>query len=447
MRLAAVHTGDRARLKIYHLSKARASTMPHFKQGFRAMFVTRPSRIFGLVCLTLLAGTVSAHAQTYTVLHNFTGRTDGGLPLGTLAIDFAGNLYGTASAGGNTTGLGCNTLNGCGTVFKLARRNGAWIYSLLYTFQGQDDGASPYAGVTIGPNGSLYGTTNDQGTQHGGTLYNLQPPINICASVSCPWTETILHRFTGNEGTGDAANPGWASVTFDPAGNIYGPSAGGGTSGFGAVYKLTKSGSSWNESVLYSFNAEDAGSEPLAALALDASGNLYGNTFGGNPASGCVYQLTPSGSNYIENTIFCFARSGTGFPDAGMVFDHAGNLYGTGTIPGALFELSPSGDSWTFQIPAPFPAGTSPNYGPVVFDGAGNLYGTTVNGGANGAGSIYKLTSSQSGWTMTTLYSFTGGSDGGTPVGGVVLDSSGSIYGTASVGGSGGQGVVFELVP
>ncbi len=118
--------------------------------------------------------THSAQAQTFTVLHNFTGGADGGVPFGGLTLDRTGNVYGTASAGGYT-GNNC-TAAGCGTVFKLTYRGSAWIFTPLYNFQGNNDGATPYAEVAIGLNGTLYGTTLLGGDEAGGTLFNLSPP-------------------------------------------------------------------------------------------------------------------------------------------------------------------------------------------------------------------------------------------------------------------------------
>src|SRR5271166_975480 len=110
-----------------------------------------------LACAVIMFATEQAPAQTFTVLHAFTGASDGATPFGGLTLDQAGNVYGTASAGG-FTGNNC-TAAGCGTVFKLTHRGSGWIFAPLHIFQGNTDGNAPYAGVTIGPNGTLYGTT------------------------------------------------------------------------------------------------------------------------------------------------------------------------------------------------------------------------------------------------------------------------------------------------
>ncbi len=154
----------------------------------RAPEIRRVMKSAALTVAALFAAAILSatpvQAQTLTVLHTFTGGLDGGQPIGTLTMDRAGNLYGTASKGG-FAGFGC--FNGCGTVFKLTPVGSNWIFAPLYDFQGESDGSTPYAGVTIGPNGSLYGTTADQGTQGGGTVYNLQPPLNHCGTPLCLW--------------------------------------------------------------------------------------------------------------------------------------------------------------------------------------------------------------------------------------------------------------------
>ena len=153
--------------------------------------------LFAALLLALLA-TQSAQAQTYTVIHSFTGASDGGTPYAGLSIDAHGNLYGTTFAGGA----------GYGTVFKLTQKGSNWVFTPVYSFQGSgsNDGAGPAGRVIIGPNGSLYGTTESGGQGSCanyspypgcGTVFNLVPPATACKSALCPWTETILYRFAG----------------------------------------------------------------------------------------------------------------------------------------------------------------------------------------------------------------------------------------------------------
>lgn len=148
------------------------------------------SSVFVLAFSIVLAH--PAQSQTYTVLHNFTGGQDGASPQAGVTMDRAGNLYGTTASGGT---------GGFGAVFKLTRRDSAWVLNPLYSFPGGSDGQNPQARVTIGPNGTLYGTTANGGvdncTNGCGTIFNLSPPPRACTAVICPWTETVLYRFTG----------------------------------------------------------------------------------------------------------------------------------------------------------------------------------------------------------------------------------------------------------
>ena len=230
---------------------------PVHQEGSGSGPVIRYAKAAALValCLLLVATVAPACGQTYTALHNFTNTPDGWEPWGGLAMDRSGNLYGTTQYGGTYR---------AGYVFKMTRKNGSWVISPLYSFR-SDDGSEPMARVTIGPDGSLYGTTSAGGTCCG-TVFNLKPPIGPCKSFLCPWTETVLYRFAGGS---DGSGPE-APVIFDQAGNLYGTTVGGGSARDGVVFELTRSGSSWTESVLYSFTGTPDGSEPMSGLTLDS---------------------------------------------------------------------------------------------------------------------------------------------------------------------------------
>jgi len=401
-------------------------------------------------------------APTFKVLHNFTGGQDGGNPIAGMTIR-GGNLYGTASDGGT----------GYGTVYQLKHTGSKWIFNLLYSFTSGNDGANPAARVIFGPNGTLYGTTAQGGTYGYGTVFNLRPFPSVCKTALCPWMKTVLYAF---EGGTDGAFPEGADVLFDQAGNIYGTTYNGGNDdGDGTVYELMPQGSGWTESVLYRFSGSD-GNRPDAGLIFDPSGNLYGTTtVGGDlgcnvvyqPGCGTVYELTPSQSGWTENILYQFQNGNDGsLPYAGLIFDPSGNLYGAtnngGTGGGGtVFELTPSNGTWALKTLYSFTGtacegffGGGP-WGTLFMDG-GNLYGTTVCDGAYGYGTVFELTPSGGGWSYTSLHDFTGGSDGGHPIGNVVFDS-GNLYGTAYDGGTGsscsggyggyGCGVVWEITP
>jgi uncharacterized repeat protein (TIGR03803 family) len=223
------------------------------------------------------------------------------------------------------------------------------------------------------------------------------------------------------------------------------------------------------QTTLYSFNGGTDGYSPSSGLIADAAGNLYGTTFnGGSCASlqkgcGTVFELSPiSGGGWTETVIHEFAGSGGNdgdLPTGNLVFDSAGNLYGTASggayNSGIIFELSPSSAGWTELVLYSFGGvvgeGQLPTAG-LVMDAAGNLYGATILGGSGSNGAVFELShASGGGWSLTTLYAFTGGSDGGWPYGGVQMDAEGNVYGTTSLGGvtsatcSFGCGTVFRL--
>jgi uncharacterized repeat protein (TIGR03803 family) len=392
----------------------------------------------------------SVDAQTYNVIYNFANGVDGSHPQSGLTMDRAGNLYGTTAYGGQ----GCLSGEppGCGTVFKLSRTGSAWVLTTIYSFQGGNDGANPYAQLVFGPDGSLYGTTYLGGVGCSGlgcgTVFRLKPGPNTMAS----WTETPIYRFQGADGQ----NPN-ASVVFDQAGNLYGTTANGGAHGIGSVFKLTGSNGNWTENVLNSFAGGNDGATPTAGVIIDHAGNLYGTTtFGGGTAgclSGCgtVFQLTPSGSNWIERVLYRFqGASDGGYVYPGLIFDGSGNLYGATDRFGAgnggtVFELTPSAGNWTFVVIHSF-AGQGGPEDSLFLDSAGHLYGTTTSDGLHQDGSVFRLTFSNGNWSATDLYSF-GFSDGGTPYCGVAFDPNGHLYGTAWAGGAHGFGVVWEITP
>jgi uncharacterized repeat protein (TIGR03803 family) len=401
-----------------------------------------------LLCILAVFAILPVQAQTFSVLHTFTGGEDGASPLG-LTIDGAGNLYGTTGSGGLA---GCEQ-NGCGIVFKLSRAGSGWTLSPLYTFTGGDDGALPLARVILGRNGTLYGTTGIGGANNTGVVFNLRPPAHVMGRVLNPWTEIVLYQF-GAFGDGNVPD---GDLLFDAAGNIYGTTQTGGYecedgAYCGTVYELTPHGSSWSESILYEFTSE-AVAIPLAGVTFDEAGNLYGTTV--NDA-GAVYELKPSGSGWTENTLHEFGGQGDGAqPMTGVVFDPSGNFYGTTQAGGSngggtVFEFTPSGSGWTESLLYDLPSGGAP--GNLTRDASGNLYGPACGGGVLDKGSIFKLTPSGGGWTETDLYDFTGGADGWCPVGNVTFDAQGNLYGvTIEGGGSGcfgtGCGVVWKLTP
>jgi len=389
--------------------------------------------------IVVLFWILPAQAQTLTVLHTFSGG-DGQYPYSGVAIDAGGRLYGTTSRGG---------ANQNGVVYELKHVNSAWVETILQNFGSGAGGFLPEAAPVFGPSGILYGTTLLGGSGQNGVLYSLRPPATVCTAVSCPWMESVLWAFQGFDT--DGANPANGALTFDSSGNGYDTTSEGGSSNNGTVYEISKQGGQWTETVLYSFGTgQNDGTMPLHNVVLDSAGNLYGTTYtGGTMGGGTVFELSPSGSNWTERIIANFPAGSA--PQAGLIIDRAGNLYGAtdgvGTSSAEVFELSPSGSNWTLTALHTFSTNIY-DIGPVgnlVMDHSGNLYGATYTLGAHSKGNIFELSPSGNSWTYTDLYDFTGGSDGSGPMGDLNMDSSGNLYGTTQLGGN-GYGVVWELV-
>jgi len=421
-----------------------------FSRGSLARFTCSASILAIALIAILTAAAQTGLGQTFSVIHNFTGGSDGANPSTGLTIDADDNIYGTTFARG--TGR-------YGTVFSLDNDGGGWILSPLYSFAGGEDGAGPLGRLVIGPDGILYGSTLAGGGgpciqsngYHGcGTVYSLRPPAQAPATVIFNWDSAILHRFSGSDGSYPQGE-----LTFDQAGNIYGTTVDGGSEGWGLIYSLTPSGGGWTQNILYQAQGNGDGKFPSGGVVFDQSGNLYG-VFGQNGpyGYGALFELKPSGSGWAESTIHGFTYHGDdgATPQGGLIFDSAGNLYGTTVhIPaggGSVFEMLPSGGVWSYDFLYGLSGGIDLGpYDKLLMDASGNLYGTTLGDGRYGYGSVFKLTQSDGGWTYTSLHDFTGGVDGANPMCRLAFDSTGNLYGTASSGGTRGLGVAFQITP
>jgi len=378
--------------------------------------------ILAFIVVLLLGALIQA--QTFTTLHNFTGGSDGNYPLASLVQDQAGNLYGTAAEGGS---------GGYGVVYEL---DTAGNETVLHTFAGSpSDGSYPSPPILRDSKGDLYGTTTSGGTTNFGVVYKIDTAGN----------ETILHNF-GVEPT-DGCMPAQGLV-MDKSGNLYGTTLLCGASDKGTVFKLTPNG---KETLLHNFAGTPDGEGPsFGHLLMDAKGNLYGTTpEGGTKGGGMLYKLTPKGKMTQLHGFFAGTTDGC-YPYGTPAMDNAGNLYGTTYYCGA-YE---GGTVWKVNskgvetIVHSFFGGVSDGAYPfagVVLDSKDNMYSVTAGGGNNNEGVIYKM--SKYG-TLTVLHSFDG-SDGDGPIGEVLRDPNGSLYGTTSVGGSGkcsyyGCGTVWE---
>ena len=291
---------------------------------------------------------------------------------------------------------------GSGTVFQLTPSSSGWIHKVLYDFQGGADGGEPYKGVTLDAHGDLYGTTVAGGLQVGPCIDTGCGVVYKLTKSGQSWKQSIIHSFVGGS---DGYGPG-SRVTLDGVGNVYGTTPTGGTQGAGVVYQLQPATTgAWTERVIHTFTGGADGSGGSAGrLVLTRAGNVYGVcTTGGAFAAGTVFKLTPTpAGEWYEITLYSFK----GEPDSG------------------------------------FP------YGAIVSDQNGNLYGTTYYAGAHDRGSVYRLSRRNGVWNESWIYSFHGGTDGSGPISTLVADAAGNLYGTTSAGGAGCNcGTIFKLTP
>ena len=307
------------------------------------------------------------------------------------------------------------------------RENTPSTYTVLHDFAGgSGDGQSSTAEVTLDTSGNIYGTANYGGANNGGVLFEL----------ATGGTETLLHSFGGS---GDGSLPDGA-VTLLSSGDMYGTTQEGGSTGSGTIWKLTAGGT---YTVLHNFGGTTDGSFIRGRLVQDKKGNFYGTAlFGGVNSDGVVFKYTTSGKLKV---LHAFNGNDGEFPEHGVVRDKAGNLYGVTAFGGAngdgtVYKIARDG---TFTTLYSFTGGTDGSflYGGLAIDKAGNLYGSTVDGGANNSGTVFELAPDG---TLTTLYSFTGGADGGGSEGDMLLVGK-NLYGAATIGGSSGNGGIFRV--
>ena len=353
------------------------------------------------------------------------------MPYSGVTVDNAGNLYGT-------TGF---SYAGWGGVYKLSNKNGVWVFSLLFSFNGGNGNtplAPPVSGrmaasteprlseasdATWGAATSTTSAPQSPFVKPPVATGRSRPPMTLAQQQA---TVLTLCSATSSSTTKETSSVRPAATTSAPTG--------------WAVYikeKISRSGGTWTETILHQFGYGNDGSYPASGLIRDGEGNLYGTTVNGGSSSGCdgdcgfgtVYELSPTGSGWVERVLYSFqGQSDGGDPVGGLVMDASGNLYGTTSLngvnsAGTVFELTHSNGAWTLNTLYSFTqSGQSQAYcygqvGSLLLDSAGNLYGTTCTGGALGYGAVFKLTHSNGAWTYSSLHDFTNGSDGANPVG------------------------------
>jgi len=366
-------------------------------------------------------------AWTEKLLYVFRGHNqkDGSSPSGGLVADGAGNLYGTTGYGGSGPCVLFGAATGCGTVFELSppkQKGGAWTETVLYNFQGGNDGDLPIGPLVFDKVGNLYGTTEFGGGQgttcdafyggNCGTVFELSAP----AQQGGQWTETVLHSFAG--GTDGAVPNG--GLAIDSKRRLYGTTTYGGDIsgacdsglegiGCGTVFGFApplKEGEAWTERLIHVFKNGADGASPNGSLLLGPKGGVYGTAGGGSGQSGVVFRLSDFEGSWRETIFYTFVGGNDG-SDAGT---------------GLLF-------------------------------GSGDIYGTALGGGT-GKGLVYRLKPAPEGisWLPTVLYNFAGAPDGNHPAEPLVFSTFGTLVGTTQWGGTGqacqgGCGVLFEISP
>lgn len=342
--------------------------------------------------------------------------------------------------------------------------------TVLYDFKGGSDGADPEGTLIADATGALYGTTTYGGV-YGcafnagcGTVFKLTP-------LGGSYTHSVLYTFLG--GT-DGEGPG-SGVVADSRGALYGTTEYGGSHGDGTVFKLTPSGSTYVEKVLYSFGGGQDGDAPLAGLTIDSAGNLFGATLLGGGYSpkcttgagcGTLFELKRGGGTYTERILYPFHGGRDGATPGSPPLIVGNDLYGTaatgggnpacGSAPintgcGTVYELKPHGDTYAFHTIYRF-AGTPHDaanpFAGLVLRKNGTFYGLGQYGGLENEGAIFALKNSRAGYTKRLLHSFSGTRDGSYPVSTLALGRRGMLYGTSEYGGtSNNDGAVFDLQP
>ena len=373
-----------------------------------------------------------------TTLANFNGAS-GQFPNAGLSADAAGDLFGMTATGG---------AYGYGAVFELVNnRGGGYTPVTLLSFSNTPGVAGSDSGVIADAAGNLFGTIPSGGAAGDGAVFEL---VNHGGGAYTPVT---LLSFNGANG----ALPS-AGLIADAAGNLFGTTAAGGANGDGAVFEIAKAGAGYasTPTTLFSFDGA-SGAGPASGLIADAAGNLFGVTpSGGANGYGTVFELVRDGGGvYTPVTLLSFNGADGRFASS-LITDAAGNLFGTTSSGGAygygtVFELVNNGGGYTPVTLLSFNGadGANPGGG-LIADAAGDLFGTTGEGGAYSApgqprGTVFELVNNRGGsYTPVTLLSFNG-ADGAGPVGSLIADAAGDLFGATAGGGAAGDGTAFEI--
>jgi uncharacterized repeat protein (TIGR03803 family) len=416
------------------------------KSTVRASYALLAVTLFSTSSATVAAPDPSS-SSSYQVLHVFRKAGDGDAPMAGVQANAAGDLFGSTEFGG---------AHGFGSIFMLRpplSGKTTWTEKVIFSFADGKDGGFPSSGLSINNQGQLLSSTLMGGIANHGTIFRLNPP----AAPSTAWTENVLLNFTGApDGDGPLGD-----LLVRAKGTVLGTTSAGGASNNGAVFSFvpSPSGTATQDQILFSFDGNLTGGRPQVGVVTDGSGNFFGTTeANGQFNNGVVFKITPSttpGTAATETTIFQFNLANGGQPVGSLVLS-GGSLFGVTFAGGAFnqgiaFQLTPpsGGGMWIETILHSFSGGVDggePQSG-LLPDGHGGLFGTASQGGTSGNGNFFHLTPpAQPGgtWTLTPLHQFAGGNDGAVP-GGDLLEINGVIFGTTQ--GSTNGGTVYKIVP
>ena len=307
---------------------------------------------------------------TYTLLHTFTGGSDGQNPTGRLALDSSGDIYGTTTSGGTVNGV-----TGYGTVFELSP-SGSLLHAASFT-GANGIGAQPYGGVTLDSSGNLWGTTvhTTNSTSGYGTVFEIK---NVTSGGSFILSPTATVPFSNTNG----ANP-YGAVVFDTAGNLYGTTYTGAidlpdtTAFYGSVFEIPAGTTSIVTLTAFTGGSSPTGGSPKGPLVMDAAGNLYGTSSTG------VFELD-------KGAITAISLASISNPTAGIAIDSTGDIFGV-TQGGTVFEVLAGSTPGSNAMTVLTPDSQASLYSGVLLDSQGDLFGTTESGGTPGDGEVFEI--------------------------------------------------------
>ena len=380
--------------------------------------------------------------MTLTTLVTFNG-ANGSKPDSSLIADANGDLFGTTSMGG---------ANGQGTVFEIVKTAAGYASTptVLVTFD-VASGFRPEAGLIVDANGDLFGTTIGGGANGLGTVFEIAKTASGYAS-----TQTTLVSFNGPDGS----TPSFGALLADANGNLFGTTDQGGANDFGTVFEIAKTAGGYasTPTTLVSFNGTN-GEIPGAGLIADANGDLFGTTFAGGASNdGTLFEIAKTAAGYASTptTLFGFDGPHGANPFGSLIADANGDLFGTTAAGGlsnldfgTVFELAKTAGGYastpTVLLSFDGSNGKTPGGG-LIADANGDLFGTATRGGSGGEGTVFEIQKTAGGYGATPIeLAGFNGTNGGFPESSLIADANGDLFGTTDAGGANDDGTVFEI--